>query len=99
MRMQGPRISAGPTASCSARRKTLAPCLAPQGLLRPHLYAVEGELAPLPYALFISAGNDGQGAVREIERIARATLHLVAEPPIARGQPTEDALGAAGSWA
>lgn len=59
-------------------------------------YAVEGELAPLPYALFISAGNDGRGAAREIERIARGyPFTPVAEPLIARGQPTEDALGAA----
>jgi multimeric flavodoxin WrbA len=59
-------------------------------------YAVEGELAPLPYALFISAGNDGRGAVREIERIARGyPFTPVAEPLIVRGPPTEDALGAA----
>ena len=58
-------------------------------------YAVEGELAPT-YALFISAGNDGRGAVREIERIARGyPFTPVAEPLIARGQPTEDAIGAA----
>ena len=59
-------------------------------------YAVEGELAPLPYALFISAGNDGRGAVREIERIARGyPFTPVAEPLIVRGPPTADALGAA----
>ena len=59
-------------------------------------YAVEGELAPLPYALFISAGNDGRGAAREIERIARGyPFTPVAEPLIVRGPPTEDALGAA----
>ena len=52
-------------------------------------YAVEGELAPLPYALFISAGNDGRGAVREIERIARGyPFTPVAEPLIVRGVPT-----------
>ncbi len=32
-------------------------------------YAVAGEKAALPYALFVSAGNDGTGAVRSIERI------------------------------
>jgi multimeric flavodoxin WrbA len=59
-------------------------------------YAVEGELAPLPYALFISAGNDGRGAVREIERIARGyPFTPVAEPLIVRGPPTADALSAA----
>ena len=59
-------------------------------------YAVEGELAPLPYGLFISAGNDGRGAVREIERIARGyPFTAVAEPLIVRGPPTEAGLNAA----
>ncbi|MFZ8913419.1 MAG: NAD(P)H-dependent oxidoreductase, partial [Pseudomonadales bacterium] len=49
-------------------------------------YAVEGELAPLPYALFISAGNDGRGAVREIERIARRVLAAIEKPFILAGQ-------------
>jgi multimeric flavodoxin WrbA len=59
-------------------------------------YAVEGELAPLPYGLFVSAGNDGQGAVREIERIARGyPFTAVAAPVIVRGPPTEAGLQAA----
>ena len=33
-------------------------------------YEVEGKLSPLPYAMFVSAGNDGSGAVRAMERIA-----------------------------
>ena len=33
-------------------------------------YEVEGKLIPLPYALLISAGNDGSGAERAIKRIA-----------------------------
>ncbi len=33
-------------------------------------YPCEGKLAGLPYAVFVSAGNDGSGAVREIGRIA-----------------------------
>lgn len=33
-------------------------------------YPVEGKLRPLPYAIFISAGNDGQGALQAIRRIA-----------------------------
>ena len=75
-------------------------CGAVSGLLKAFFdrtfYAVEGELAPRPYALFISAGNDGRGAVREIERIARGyPFTPVAEPLIVRGPPTEDALGTA----
>ena len=33
-------------------------------------YPAEGKTLGLPYAVFISAGNDGRGAVRQIERIA-----------------------------
>lgn len=33
-------------------------------------YPVEGKVDGLPYALFVSAGNDGSGAVNSIERIA-----------------------------
>ena len=29
-------------------------------------YEVEGRIAALPYAIFVSAGNDGSGAVRAI---------------------------------
>ena len=39
----------------------------------------------LPYALFVSAGNDGTGAVREIERILRGTAlprtHVIGKFP------------------
>lgn len=39
----------------------------------------------LPYALFVSAGNDGTGAVREIDRILRGyPMRKVAEALIAR---------------
>ncbi len=49
-------------------------------------YPVEGKLSPLPYALFVSCGNDGRGAVRAIRRIAPGyPLKEVAEPVIARG--------------
>ena len=34
-------------------------------------YPCEGKVESLPYALFISAGNDGSGAVSSIQRIAR----------------------------
>lgn len=48
-------------------------------------YPAEGKTVGLPYALFVSAGNDGSGAVREIGRItAGYGWKLVAEPVIAR---------------
>ena len=47
----------------------------------------------LPYALVISAGNDGSGAVREIDRILRGyPMKPVAEPVIVRGDVDEPAL-------
>lgn len=50
-------------------------------------YEVEGKLNPLPYALFISAGNDGTGAIRAIERIANGyPFTRVQEPIICRGE-------------
>lgn len=56
-------------------------------------YEVEGELAPLPYAIFVSCGNDGRNAVREIRRIAQGyPLQEVQEPLIARGEITGDHL-------
>ena len=49
-------------------------------------YPVEGKLRPLPYAVFISAGNDGEGALRAIRRIAGGYPFVeVQEPVIARG--------------
>ena len=45
----------------------------------------------LPYALFISAGNDGRGAVREIDRILLGyPMKKVAEPIIVRGEIQPD---------
>ncbi|MFN3984296.1 MAG: flavodoxin family protein [Rhodocyclaceae bacterium] len=58
-------------------------------------YPCEGRLTGLPYAVFISAGNDGSGAVREIGRIANGYgWKTVAEPVICRGSITPDALSA-----
>lgn len=46
-----------------------------------------------PYGIFISAGNDGTGAVREIQRIAKGyPLLPVAEPLICRGEITAQHL-------
>ena len=52
-------------------------------------YAVEGKLNPLPYAIVISAGNDGSGALRAIRRIANGyPLIEVQDPVIAQGEIT-----------
>ena len=46
----------------------------------------------LPYALFLSAGNDGRNAAQQAERILRGyPMRAVAEPLILRGEP--DAAG------
>ena len=56
-------------------------------------YPAEGKTIGLPYGLFISAGNDGSGAVREIGRIATGYgWKLVAEPIIAKNGVTRDDL-------
>ncbi len=54
-------------------------------------YAVEGELNPLPYALMISASNDGTGAVQAVERIVGGYPLVAVQPPlIARGPVTSE---------
>ena len=56
-------------------------------------YPVEGKLQPLPYAIFISAENDGTGALTAIRRIAAGyPFHEVAEPVIAKGELTDTHL-------
>jgi flavorubredoxin len=46
-----------------------------------------------PYVVFISAGNDGTGALRSIERICIGyQFKRVYDPLIATGQPTEAVL-------
>lgn len=58
-------------------------------------YEVEGRMRPLPYVLFISAGNDGTGAQRAIARIANGyPLVEVQAPLISRGEITQSALTA-----
>jgi len=50
-------------------------------------YPVEGKVESLPYAIFVSAGNDGSGAVTSIERIALGyKWKRVAEPLIVKGE-------------
>ena len=56
-------------------------------------YPAEPHQINLPYGVFISAGNDGSGAVREIERIAKGyPLRRVAEPLIAKGEVNQQHL-------
>jgi multimeric flavodoxin WrbA len=52
-------------------------------------YPAQAHHLNLPYALFVSAGNDGTGAVRQIDRILLGyPMHKVAEPVICRGEVT-----------
>jgi multimeric flavodoxin WrbA len=46
-----------------------------------------------PYALFVSAGNDGSNAVRQAQRILTGyPMKQVAEPLIVRGEPDQRGL-------
>ena len=55
-------------------------------------YPAQSHVEGLPYAVFVSAGNDGTGAVNSIERIALGyRWKRCTEPLIVRGDPsTED---------
>lgn len=56
-------------------------------------YPVQEKVDGLPYAMFISAGNDGTGAVRAIRRIGNGyPLREVQDPIIVRGDPDAEAL-------
>lgn len=58
-------------------------------------YPVEGKLQPLPYAMFISAGNDGQGALTAIRRIGNGyPFTEVQDPVVAKGGVDETHLAA-----
>ncbi len=49
----------------------------------------------MPYVQLVCAGNDGTGAVRQLERILTGCrMRKVAEPLIVRGQPDNQALQA-----
>lgn len=49
-------------------------------------YPVQGRVDALPYSIFVSAGNDGTGAVTSIERIALGyRWKPCAEPLIVKG--------------
>lgn len=56
-------------------------------------YPCEGKLEGMPYSIFVSAGNDGTGAVAAIERIANGyAFRKIQEPLIARGDLTAEHL-------
>jgi multimeric flavodoxin WrbA len=56
-------------------------------------YAVEDRVFRKPYVVFISAGNDGTGALRAIERIAVGyKFKKVYEPVIVKGDIESDDL-------
>lgn len=59
-------------------------------------YALEGKVPGLGYALLVSAGNDGRGAVESVQRIVRGlALKPLAEPLRVVGTPTAADLDAA----
>ena len=56
-------------------------------------YPAQNKVFRKPYVVFISAGNDGEGALKSVERIALGyKFKKVHEPVIAAGALTEDAL-------
>ena len=55
-------------------------------------YPCEGKLEGMPFAMFISAGNDGTGALTAIRRIANGfAFREVREPVLVVGELTDDA--------
>lgn len=59
-------------------------------------YPAQGKVDGLPWAMFVSAGNDGSGAVRALERIALGyNWRRVAPPLIAQGEVAAHHLEAA----
>lgn len=57
-------------------------------------YPVEGRTEGLPYALYVSAGNDGTGTVASVERIATGyRWKAIAPALIVRGAVTDEAIG------
>ncbi len=56
-------------------------------------YPTEGKLVQRPYAVFIKAGNDGSGALSNIERIAKGMqLKKVADAVVCRGVVTDEVI-------
>ena len=58
-------------------------------------YPAEGKVQGLPYCIFISAGNDGTGALTSIRRICSGfPFKEVQEPVIAKGKLSDEKLDA-----
>jgi len=56
-------------------------------------YPAQPHALNLPYGIFVSAGNDGTGAVRQMDRILLGyPMKKVMEPVIVRGEMTEEGL-------
>jgi multimeric flavodoxin WrbA len=56
-------------------------------------YPLQGQPRNYPYGVFISAGNDGRGALKQLERIVTGyPMRQVAEPVIVRGEVTPEGL-------
>jgi multimeric flavodoxin WrbA len=56
-------------------------------------YPAQQQGINLPYALFISAGNDGSGAIRQIDRIVGAyPMKKIAQPVICVGEADDAVL-------
>lgn len=56
-------------------------------------YPAQDKVTGKPYAIFVSCGNDGSGAVYNIQRIAKGyPLTQVMEPIVCKGDLDEEAL-------
>lgn len=56
-------------------------------------YPAEPHQVNIPYAVVISAGNDGTGAVRQLQRIVKGyPMRSIAEPIIERGELTAEGI-------
>ena len=56
-------------------------------------YPAQDKVTGKPYSIFVSCGNDGSGAVYNIQRIAKGyPLTQVMEPIVCKGELTEEAL-------
>lgn len=56
-------------------------------------YPAQGKVDGMPYSIFVSCGNDGSGAIFNIERIAKGyPFKSVIEPIICKGEVTDAAL-------
>ena len=56
-------------------------------------YPAQGKVFRKPYVVFVSAGNDGSGALNAVERIALGyQFRKVYDPVIAKGRMTEEAI-------